>query len=191
MNTTLTFRTAKPADKTFVAPLMIQAMEELALKFVNGKQTSDAVAVFEHFFAQPQNIYSYENTLVAEDHTGIVGSITAYDGGLFQQLRQSFTTYLKEHYNFSMALENETTEGEYYIDTISVAPNKQGLGIGKGLISTLIQHATKRGYHNIGLLVDVSNPNAKRLYEKLGFTTMGIKTLLGEAYEHMVYQVGA
>lgn len=37
----------------------------------------------------------------------------------------------------------------------------------------------------LGLLVEEENPNAKRLYEKLGFIVVGEKTLMGKKLDHM------
>jgi hypothetical protein len=63
-------RPGKPQDKTFVARLMIQAMEDLASKFVNDKNPYAAIPAFEYFYEQPSTLYSYENTLVFEDSEG-------------------------------------------------------------------------------------------------------------------------
>lgn len=185
----MNYRLAKAEDKNLVVPLMLQAMDDLAQKFVNSKKTSDAVSLFEHFFEQKDNMYSFENTIVCEEGGVIIGSITAYDGAKLEELRQPFLDYIKKVYHFNSPLENETEAGEFYLDTVSVASNKQGLGIGAKLIQQMAQHARQLGHQKIGLLVDKNNPNAKRLYERLGFEVVDEKPLLGGWYEHLVLEL--
>ena len=186
MNNNLKFRPAKPEDKTPVAALMVLAMDELALKFVNSSNLSDAIPLFELFFQQKNNQYSYENTFVCEDADGVIGFITGYDGGKFKALRQPFIEHLKENYGFNRSIEDETSAGEFYLDTISISPDKQRLGIGTALIKAFMDHARSQGHTTIGLLVDKENPEARRLYERIGFELVEDKILLGREYFHLI-----
>ncbi|RZK04951.1 MAG: GNAT family N-acetyltransferase, partial [Flavobacterium sp.] len=88
---------------------------------------------------------------------------------------------------FEMELESEA--GEFYIDTLSVDPKFQGKGIGRNLIETVIEKAKSLGFKKVGLLVSTSNPNAKRLYEKIGFKAIGYKNLLDASHQHLVYRI--
>lgn len=180
-------RKAKPEDYKYAAPLMIQAMEDLAKKFTKSDDLDLALPVFEFFFQQKANQYSYENTLVFVEEEEVLGSITAYDGAKLDELRKPFLEYLKLNFGFEEQPENETQAGEIYLDTISVNPNHQGKGIGKKLILAMINQAKLEGFTKVGLLVDVKNPSAKKLYEKLGFQVSGVKALMGGEYEHLTY----
>ena len=182
------FRLARPEDKTDVSKLIVQALGDLALKFVNSQNSADLIPVIELFFIEKDNVYSYENTIVGEDENGIIGSITGYDGDKFVKLRQPFIDYIKKNYAFNMQIENETSKGEFYIDTISVFPDKQGFGTGSELINKMINYASKSGHKKIGLLADKNNTKAKKLYVRMGFEIAGEKILLGHNYEHFVYQ---
>lgn len=181
-------RIASPADSSFIAPIMLQAMEDLAKKFVNSTNIADAIPLFERFIKQKNNIYSFENTLVCLKSGVIVGSITAYDGAQVEILRQPFLDYIQLHYKFDTTFEKETEAGEFYLDTVSVAPNQQGQGIGAMLIQAMAERAKTLGHQRIALLVDKTNPQAKRLYQRLGFKVLGEKRLLGENYEHLVLE---
>ena len=178
-------RHAVAADSEAVAVLMVQAMEDLACKFVNSNDPAAALPLFGHFFRQENNQYSYRNTLVYEDEAGIGGSVTGYDGAYLATLRAPFLDFLLKNHAFTFVLEPETTAGEFYIDTVSVAPNRQGMGIGGRLLQAACAHAKALGHTHAGLLVDLQNPSAKRLYERHGFKTAGIKMLGGKPYEHM------
>lgn len=179
-------RAANPNDYKQVAPLIVQAMEDLACTFANTENAEKAIPLFEYFFQQKENQYSYENTLVYEENHEVVGSITAYDGAFLQKYREPFLKYIAAHYHVKdLIIENETIQGELYIDTLSVHPKFQGKGIGSKLLLAIKEKAQKEGHKKIGLLVDLKNPNAKKLYLALGFESVGKKQLGKSFYEHL------
>lgn len=183
-------RPARPEDFKQAAPLIIQAMEDLACSFANTKDPQKAVPLFEHFFQQKANQYSYEHTLVYEEMGQIMGSITFYDGALLPQYRKPFLEYIAEKYEVTdLVIEDETAPKEVYIDTVSVSPNHQGKGIGKKLLAAAINQAKNGNLEKIGLLVDYKNPNAKKLYSALGFESVGKKQLGNNVYEHLQLQL--
>ncbi len=183
-------RPAKPEDYTQVASLIVKAMSGLAMKFTQSSDLKKAIPVFEYFFRQKENQYSFENTLVFEENGEILGSITGYGGEKLHQLRQPFLEYLLQNFGFSQTPEDETEPGEFYLDTVSVLPNHQGKGIGRRLIEAMIEHAKEKGFDKVGLLVDIENPLAKKLYEQIGFKVIKTKNLMGGKYEHLVLLSG-
>jgi len=182
-------RQAIPLDAEAVVPLMIQAMGELAEKFVNTKNTVEIHRLFKLFFELKNNQYSYQNTLVFLEDNEILGSLSAYDGSKLTELRKPFLAYLKENLLYNLNLEEETEAGEFYFDTISVNPKAQGKGIGKALIEAGIQWARQLGHRQIGLLVEQENTKAKLLYEKIGFKYSNDKIFLGSTYFHLIYDL--
>ncbi len=179
-------RPARPEDYKQVAPLIIQAMEDLACTFANTEDPQMAIPLFEHFFQQKANQYSFEHTLVYEEMGKVMGSITFYDGALLPQYRKPFLEYIAEKYKVTgLVIEDETEPKEIYIDTLSVSPKHQGKGIGKKLLAAAISHAKHSSLKKIGLLVDLENPGAKKLYAALGFESVGKKQLGSCVYEHL------
>lgn len=179
-------RPARPEDFREVAPLIVQAMEDLACTFANTNDPNMAVPLFEHFFQQKENQYSFENSLVWEEDKEIAGSLIAYDGALLPIYREPFLKYIAENYNVKdLVIENETLKGELYIDTLSVFPKHQGKGIGSKLLLAIKAKAKEDGHKKIGLLVDFKNPSAKKLYSALGFERVGKKQLGNSIYEHL------
>jgi len=184
-------RAALPADAHEIAKLIILAMDDLAVKFTGASDPYEAVPLFERFAALPANQYSYENILVYADEDGVCGMISAYDGADLRDLRAPFLGHLDQVYGFKHNPEDETEMGEYYIDCISVSPDKQGKGIGKVLIKAMLDYAKAHQHDTIGLLVNKENPKAEKLYENLGFKVVKEKDFMGGRYFHMQYKLGA
>lgn len=177
---------ALPEDYKQVAPLIIQAMEDLACTFTNTDEPQMAIPLFEYFFQQKANQYSFEHTLVYEEMGKIMGSITFYDGALLPQYRKPFLEYIAHKYKVTgLVIEDETEPMEVYIDTVSVSQLYQGKGIGKKLLAAAINQAKNGSQKKMGLLVDLKNPSAKKLYLALGFQSVGKKQLGNCLYEHL------
>ncbi len=65
------------------------------------------------------------------------------------------------------------TEGD--IQTIAVDRSHWGQGLGSVLLSALLAEAAHRGCRKVFLEVRADNPRARRLYERFGFTPLGIR----------------
>jgi len=178
-------RQALPTDAPQIAILIIHAMGDLALKFAGQSDPLKAIPLFEHFAGLPSNQYSYENMLVYEDESGICGVISGYDGADLNLLRSPFLHFVASSYHFKDIPEDETQAGEFYIDCISVAADKQGRGIGKKLINAMIGQLTNTKHSKAGLLVSKDNPDAERLYTSLGFKIASQRQFMGGIYYHM------
>lgn len=62
--------------------------------------------------------------------------------------------------------------GELMMDGIAVADEARGRGVGTALLERIEQHAMQCGKTHIALNVINTNPAARRLYERFGFTAM-------------------
>lgn len=180
-------RTAQKEDAPGIAQLMLLAMDGLVAKFRGSNDPKELEKLLVKFIEQLGNQYSYNQVKVFEIDGQIVGSLTAYDGGQIELLRRPFFDFIIANYHpegFDMELESE--EGEFYIDVIAVNPKFRNGGIGKKLLDTAIHWAQALGHQKIGLLVDINNAKARKLYESLGFQKVGTRHLLGSTHEHLV-----
>jgi ribosomal protein S18 acetylase RimI-like enzyme len=178
-------RLAQTEDAPAIAALLMLATGEVILRLLGEKNQTEAEALLLYFIQRPSNQYSYENCYVAEENGEIIGALLAYDGALLEALRNPVLNHIREHFNPEASLEDETEAGEFYIDSIGISPNHQGKGVGSRLLQHLIQDKVFEEGHTLGLLVDKTNPAAKKLYLKLGFQPVGEKTLLGIELEHL------
>lgn len=65
--------------------------------------------------------------------------------------------------------------GEGNIDNVVVAPAWRGRGVAQTMLKTLMEQGEAEGITAYTLEVRVSNASAIHVYEKLGFTTEGIR----------------
>lgn len=187
MQSIISIRSAQPSDAAFVSPLICEAMGELVVKFTNGN-TQEGLALFEYFFREKNNQYSFENCQIAQYEGRDAGMILAYDGKELDALRQPFLHYLKTHFNTELTfVEDETQAGELYIDCVSVLPDLRGKSIGSALLHAAVQKSQELHLPNTGLLVDVYNEKALKLYQRTGFVVKERRAFAGGDYWHLQY----
>ena len=134
--------------------------------------------------AREGTIYSYENTIVAEEDGKVVGAMCAYDGADYQRLKQPIVDVLGEDSGFARL--KETEAGEFYLDSVGVLPDHRGRGIASRLFEAQCERAASLGHKVAGLIVDVDKPQAEALYIRLGFTYLDDKDFFGHTMRHLV-----
>ncbi|MEI5584021.1 MULTISPECIES: ribosomal protein S18-alanine N-acetyltransferase [unclassified Agromyces] len=94
-----------------------------------------------------------------------------------------------EHTHYLVAVDDERPEevvayagllaprgaGQGDIQTIAVAPDRRGAGLGRALMHALIDEARRRGVAELFLEVRADNPVARSLYGSLGFAEVGVR----------------
>jgi [ribosomal protein S18]-alanine N-acetyltransferase len=65
--------------------------------------------------------------------------------------------------------------GQGDVLTIGVRPELQGRGLGAALLTELLDEASGRGCGQVFLDVRADNDRARRLYERMGFTAVGVR----------------
>jgi ribosomal-protein-alanine N-acetyltransferase len=65
--------------------------------------------------------------------------------------------------------------GDADIQTIAVAPGARRHGLGRALVTAMLAEAAARGASQVFLEVRADNPNARALYDSLGFEQIAIR----------------
>lgn len=177
----LTFRPATRDDAPFAAPLIYSiARRDLDPLFTGLAAGLSPVGVVEQFYRAPGGMFSWRNTELAL-HDGLpAGLITAYSAAS----RNGSATWLVPAAGrlgakallllawrgvvVARALQHYLP-GSWYIAFVGVDPARQSLGIGSSLIERSIQTARASECSCVELDVDVDNPRAQALYERIGF----------------------
>ncbi len=177
-------------DADTIAAHLLLAMEDIVYQFIGENDYDEAYRFLSTLVKYQGNQYSYNNNWVLEEQGQIIGTALVYDGGRLAELRAPVGRLIKEAYSLDFNPEDETQAGEFYIDCLAVDPNQQGRGIGTKMLNFLIDEYVRKGGNVLGLLVDESNPSARKLYERLGFLAVGEKALLGKKMFHMQLALG-
>lgn len=183
-------RKATPNDAEPIAKHILLAMEDMVYSYIGQKDYQLAKDFLMRFIKRENNQYAYANCMVAQVAGQVMGCVNLYDGARLKELRQPVIDYIRKHYNTNLHLEDETHAGEIYIDSLGVSPIHQGKGVGFKMLNFLIDEVVIKEKQTLGLLVDEHHPNAKKLYLKAGFKTVGKKILLGNSFEHLQIKAG-
>jgi ribosomal protein S18 acetylase RimI-like enzyme len=178
-------RKATLNDSQIIAMHLLLAMEDIVYKFIGEEDPDKAMEFMLHFAGKDDNQYSYENCWVAEVNSTVVAVVIVYDGARLVKLREPVVEYIRGKFNPQFQPEDETQAGEYYIDCLAVNPDQRARGIGTKLLEFVINEYVNKQGQTLGLLVDEVNPNAKRLYLRLGFQSVATKVLFGKNMEHL------
>src|SRR5687768_13001019 len=139
-------RKATLNDSEIITAHLFLAMEDIVYKFIGEEDLEKAREFMLHFVAKDNNQYSYQNCWVVEDNTKVVAAINLYNGALLSELRQPVVEYVRSKFNKGFNPEDETQEGEFYIDSLGVNPNQQSKGIGTKLLRFVIdEYVNKHG----------------------------------------------
>ena len=115
----------------------------------------------------------------------VAGAIVGYDGAKLHTLREGTFATINEFIERTQTIVDETSAGEYYLDSVGVLPQYRGLGVGRALVSALCDKAFNEGHQRVGLIVDVENPDAERIYASLGFVRVGTRPFFTHQMWHM------
>lgn len=178
-------RKAELEDSKIIAGYLSSAMQEIVHTFIGEKDPVKAREFILHFVEKEGNQYSHQNCWVLEEDARVVAAVNVYDGAQLVDLRQPVVDYIRSQFKKEFRIEDETQSGEHYIDSVGVDLQQQGKGAGTELLQFVIEEFVNNRKQTLGLLVDEENPNAKRLYLKLGFKRVGMKVLLGKNMEHL------
>lgn len=178
---------ALPQDSSVIAKHILLAMEEIAYQFIGERDYNKAYQFIHALVSRKNNQYSFENCHVIKENEIVITSALVYDGTQLHTLRKPVAQVIQEMFQKDFNPEDETGAGEFYIDCIGVDAEYQGKGLGSKMLEYLIQEFVHNRKQTLGLLVDKNNPQAKRLYLKMGFQITGEKTLAGKQMEHLQY----
>lgn len=179
-------RRARAGDAAQVVPLLVEAIDHLALQLAGASEHAAAWPMFEQLFVTRGNRYSHQHVLLLEQAGDIAAVALAYPGAqeaalaapVIKLLRQREPQSRHEH-------ERESADDEFYLDALAVAAAFRGQGLAVQIMEAVYARAIDAGYRRIGLLVDLDKPGVQRLYERLGFAIDGERWLAGHRYQHM------
>lgn len=184
---------ATPDMASHIASLIMEAMNpECCQNFAGPRHTLvDFHQMMTRLVEMEDSQYSYRNTLVATTSDGILaGILVGYDGAQLKTLRERFIAEAIVSFGIDYSgMDDETEEGEFYLDSLAVSSNYRGKGVATHLLEAAIQRAKELGAPVVGLLCDKGNPKAERLYTSVGFRYVNDAIWGGHAMKHLQIQL--
>ncbi len=83
----------------------------------------------------------------------------------------------------------DVNSGDFYIAEIAVDKTLRGQGLGKKILSEVIEYAKEKNFNRVILDADFRNTAAKRLYEKMGFRQFNKKRVKIGKFERGMYNM--
>ncbi len=186
MMTKVQIRQATPADAEKAAPLIIDAIGDIAKRMTGEIEPKKIAQSMCELFKRNNNPHTYRVTYIAELNGDIAGTMVVYSGQEAPQLDQNLSAWLKEKGAEVFEIDAESLPDELYINTISVNPRFRGKGIGTQLLHYAEEIAKKEGIAKLSLNVEIGKEQAIRLYERVGFKIVSPWTIIGEPFHHMI-----
>lgn len=184
----LTIRQAAPNDAEAVAPLIINAIGDIAANMTAETEPDAILQKIEAMIRGKNTRHSHRFTWVAELGGNVAGALVLYHGSAARELDQFLIDLLKTE-GHERTIEPEAHLDEWYIDTVSVSPACQGQKIGTKLLAYADELVHEAGGGKLSLNVDVGKTDAIRLYERLGYVIDEPWTIIGEPFHHMLKKV--
>lgn len=184
---------ASKTDASLIADAIVAAIgDELADNLAGDNNTrQDVHDLFMRLAKREDTQYSYLNSRIAlSDDGSPMGVCVSYDGVDLMSLRRPFFEYAIETLGWNLSSEEidslpgETTPDEYYLDTLMTLPEYRGRGVARALIVDAASKAHRAG-KPLGLLCDKENPQARRLYDSVGFAVVGERPFAGHLMDHL------
>lgn len=183
MDREIVIRPAVSADAATIAEVIAMAIgDEAGLRNYCGEEY---MAVLTEVARREATQYSWQNALVAELNGVVAGAVVGYDGAQLYTLREGTFATINEFVERTQTIVDETSAGEYYLDSVGVLPQYRGMGVGRALVSAFCDKAFAEGHQRVGLIVDFENPEAERLYTSLGFRRIGTRPFFTHQMWHL------
>lgn len=181
----LTFRPAAASDVDAAVPL-IHSSGPAAFEYVFGLPgAGDAQAFLRHAFVDGSGEFGWRNHVVGELDGVVVAAGAGYGGATKWPFTLAAARQILGHYGWRHAaavigrgLKVESVipppaGNMYYLAHLGVTPALRGRGFGAALVAHLLEIRPVDAVGPVTLDVATTNPDAQRLYQRLGFVVIG------------------
>ena len=180
----ITVEPATAEDVEFVATVMVEA---IGMSIMENDGTPDESLT--DICRRTDTLYSWQNAVIAKIGGEPAGALISYDGHGYHEVKlRTFGLVPKDMLEFDIdKMDDETGDGEYYLDSLAVLPQHRGHGIASLLLKYGVEKAREK--HLLPILTcDPANANALRLYRSIGFRQEGTMFIFGHEYMRMVWR---
>lgn len=181
---------ATTEDMPQVVELLKIILDEMELPFYLKNDPQEVTKLFVATFQSP--LYQEAaDVVVAKMDNQVAGVAFGYPSANEEKLKDEFQNHFDQVALAPQPIyeEAEADDDEWYLDSLVVNPDFQNHGIGTKLLNALPEYAKARDLKMVGLLVDDLNPDAERLYRRIGFQLDHRQIVSGHHYQHLIKEV--
>jgi ribosomal protein S18 acetylase RimI-like enzyme len=182
----------KEAEKTDIkniSNLILNAIDDIA-NMLTGEDSKDKILkTLDNYIVMDVCRLSHKNIYTYIKDEKIVAILVAYSSNDIDILDKPMLEHLAKKGIKKECFDKECFADEFYIDTISVLEDYQGLGIAKELFAFAFNIAKQKGFSKTSLLVDINKEKAKNLYLKMGFKDNKILEVNKTDFYHMIKEI--
>ena len=174
------FRKATVEDAPLISLIM---MEAVGMDAMSG--TAPIPSEVVEMCKRNDTLYTYEHALLCCVDGKPIGGIISYSGSQYKTRRKCTFQLIRHLLTFDIEqMQDETQDGEYYLDSLAILPAYRNRGLGRQLIERSVQYAEQMGLIPV-LACAPQNDRAHRLYSSIGFREDGHLFIFGEDYLRM------
>lgn len=171
---TFTLRKATPKDAADLAIIDNMASHGMSLAFwkhaVEEGEADDPLVFARERFADGDSIFGWNNAMIAEDETGVLGAVTAYEmpepDEEVDEIKRVFPDFVPVFDLFGEAV------GDWFIDSLGTFPQARKRGIGGALVDEVLKRGADLEFGQTALVVESENRDAVKLYSDRKFETV-------------------
>ncbi len=164
------YEQATEADCQVIADLLNVASDGMMrFLFHDLVPNASAIDVVASILPRENPTMYYKNVIVARADNEIAGMVSGY-AAEFNKITPEMRDFIpKDRLDITTPMFESRVEGSFYLESLAVYSQYRGYGIATELINLISQRAEREGFDFVSLHVADGNPEAKKLYDKLGF----------------------
>jgi ribosomal protein S18 acetylase RimI-like enzyme len=179
-DTSPSLRPAAPDDAERAASIIYETMGTLGDYLLGQTRREDTIRVLAILFREKRHLLSYQFSTLAVEEGEIVGIAQAVPGadlwkatiGLARACAKCLgwrAAIRLAWRGFPLAFEPDAEAGEFYVETLAVAPAYRNRGIGRVLLEDAERRGRVLNFPVCSLSVMLQNTNALRFYHRAGY----------------------
>ena len=172
-----------------ISKLIFNAIDDIAISLTGEQKEEKILETLNSYIKMDICRLGHKNIFTYTKDEKIVGILVAYSSNNIDILDKPMLLNLQKKGILIDSFEKECFDDEFYIDTISVLEEYQGLGIAKEFFNFAFEKAKEFGFKKVSLLVDCKKEKAKNLYLKMGFKDSEKLTISKNLFYHMIKEI--
>jgi ribosomal protein S18 acetylase RimI-like enzyme len=179
------FRPANPEDAEVVGRLLLATFPKKATFIIGLGSEKRAQEILTRLFSIAGHRLSYDLAEVAIFNQKVVGISIAFPGRMMGKLNRKLYGLILRQYPLGrkfalirralpLLFIKETARDELFLSNLAVRKRDRGHGFGERMLAQVELRARALNLHQVGLMCAIDNRDARRFYERHGYTIMAM-----------------